>query len=61
MENTFVSFRPLIGLKTGINDNVSTMGAIMSKCAKKLKENDAEAVVTITWDTPKIQVEKTSW
>ena len=31
----------------------------MSTCENKLKQNDAEAVVTITLATPKIQVEKT--
>ena len=59
MENAFVSFRPLNGLKTGINIDVLTMGAIMSTC-KKIKQIDAQTVVTTTWATPKIQVEKTS-
>ena len=59
MENAFVSFRPFNGLKNSINDDVLTMGAIMSTCENKLKQNDAEAVVTNTLATPKIQVEKT--
>jgi len=52
MEKAFVTSRPLKEFKFGIIDDVLTMGATMSSCAKALKKNGAAHVTALTLATP---------